>query len=455
MAREFERLDIQGIVFSGYGHLPCAVYQMLRITDPHAARAWLAQLVGKITDARGKKVTCNHNVAFTARGLKNLGVDDETLATFAWPFRDGMTSDHRQRILGDTQVNEPSQWRWGNDAVPVDILLMIFAANEDDLKTEEGETEKYIASGIGVELVARLEAGRQPDSREHFGFNDGIAQPVIEGGHDPKANQLEIKPGEILLGHEDDYGVSSPSPTVNAARDPKKLLPDAGKDRRDLGFNGTYLVFRQMEQDVPAFWNFVDQDHSDPTKLAAKMVGRWPSGAPLAKHPDADPNAATGMLSSDDDFDYQADPNGTKCPIGSHIRRTNPRDTLGPDPDTAKKSANRHRLLRRGRSYGHRLEDPRKSDGKERGLNFICIGSDIARQFEFVQQQWVNNTVFGGLYSEVDPLIGDQSRCTGLFTVPGDPLRTRVPNLCRFTTIRGGAYFFLPSLRAIRFLATL
>jgi Dyp-type peroxidase family len=461
MATELERLDIQGIVLSAYAHLPCAAYQLLRITDARAARGWLAKMAEKVTDARGKKGTYNHNVALTATGLRNLGLDEETIARFAWPFRDGMISEHRQRILGDTDVNAPQQWEWGNDQVPVDILLMIFAEDETTLASELLETQKYIAEGIGVQLVKALTAGRQPDTKEHFGFNDGIAQPVIEGSH-RKQHELErigvaevIKQGEVLLGLEDDYGGPSPSPTVAAARDPKKLLRDGQNGQRDLGYNGTYLVFRQMEQDVPAFWNFVDQAHTDSTKLASKLVGRWPSGAPLVKYPDADPHAHDGTLSKDDDFDYQSDTAGVRCPIGSHIRRTNPRDTLGPDPKAAVKSANRHRLLRRGRSYGHRITDPRTADGKERGLHFICVGSDIARQFEFVQQQWVNNTVFGGLYSEVDPLVGDQSRGQGTFTVPGDPLRTRVPNLCRFTKIRGGAYFFLPSLRAIRYLASL
>ena len=452
MATELERLDIQGIVFSGYGHLECSGYQMLRVTDAKAARAWLGWLADKITDGRGKKETCARNVAFTVNGLKALGLDDESLATFAWPFRDGMTSDHRQRILGDTGVNEPKAWEWGSGDNAVDIVLMIFANDVDLLRAELAENEAKFAT-IGVQrVIPNLGGGRHEGTREHFGFNDGIANPTIEGASHDRSD--EVKPGEILLGHEDDYGGPSPSPSVAPARDPKKLLRDAGNGRRDLGFNGTYLVFRQMEQDVPAFWNFVAQSE-DAEKLAAKLIGRWPSGAPLVTHPDNDPHAGTKELSTEDNFDYQSDTAGLKCPIGAHIRRTNPRDTLGPDAETAKKSANRHRLLRRGRSYGHIIEDRTKPDGQQRGLHFICLGTDIARQFEFVQQQWVNNTVFGGLYSEVDPLIGDQTRCNGIFTVPGDPLRTRVPNLCRFTAIRGGAYFFLPSLRAIRYIASL
>jgi deferrochelatase/peroxidase EfeB len=123
-------------------------------------------------------------------------------------------------------------------------------------------------------------------------------------------------------------------------------------------------------------------------------------------------------------------------------------------------TANRHRILRRGRSYGHRPADPRIDDGVDRGLHFLCLNSDIERQFEFVQQTWVNNPVFGGLNGEVDPLIGNISRAetattNALFTVQADPLRSRVHNLQRFVTVKGGAYFFLPSISALRYLGSL
>jgi deferrochelatase/peroxidase EfeB len=141
--------------------------------------------------------------------------------------------------------------------------------------------------------------------------------------------------------------------------------------------------------------------------------------------------------------------------MGSHIRRANPRDALGPDSATALNSANRHRILRRGRSYGHRLDNPMVNDGGERGLHFICLNSDIERQFEFVQQTWINNPVFGGLDGEVDPLVGNLPKGDCIFTVQGQPLRTRVHGLSRFVTVKGGAYFFLPSMRALKYLASL
>jgi Dyp-type peroxidase family len=220
-------------------------------------------------------------------------------------------------------------------------------------------------------------------------------------------------------------------------------------------------VFRQLAQDVAKFWNFLDHEtldrhgRSDPwarDRLGAKFVGRWRSGAPLVLSPKCDDRD----LGSENNFTYfEKDVQGTRCPIGSHIRRSNPRDSLGPETTTALTSANRHRILRRGRSYGPHIENPLVDDGVKRGLHFICLNSDIERQFEFVQQTWINSRVFGGLEGEVDPLIGNLPKGDCIFTVQGEPLRTRVHGLSRFVTVKGGAYFFLPSIKALRYLASL
>jgi Dyp-type peroxidase family len=459
---ELEYRNIQGLIISAYGHLPCATYLLLRVVDGAAARGWLARTVEEITTAERKQERASVNIAFTREGLERLELDAKTIKSFSRAFFEGMATAHRSRILGDAKENEPAHWEWGGSdpKKAVDILLMLFAIDETELDSMLArQRASFFENGI-VELLA-LAAGRQPDNREHFGFADGMGQPAIENTPAAKnagARNL-IKPGEILMGHINTYEKPAEGPVVQAGRDPQGLLPDG-----DLGHSGTYLVFRQLAQNVPALYKFLDDATRTPSgeldseasiRLAAKFVGRWPGGAPLVLSPDKDDPS----LADADDFGYfDRDPHGFACPIGSHIRRANPRDSLGPDTTKALASANRHRILRRGRAYGPRLKDPRVDDGVNRGLHFICLNSDIERQFEFVQQTWINNPVFGGLNGEVDPLVGYQDKLDkgdAKMTVPADPVRTRVHDIPPFVTVKGGAYFFLPSIRALRYLASL
>ncbi|GAC1652524.1 MAG: peroxidase [Herpetosiphon sp.] len=457
--------DIQGLVVSAYIHLQCSAYFLLQIDDPAAARSWLRSLVGTITTAEGKQDHDSLNLAFTHSGLKQLGLDKESLDTFPHAFKDGMASENRARILGDTGDNAPANWRWGGTKNPVDMLLLIYAEQDDQIVADIQRHRDAITRAGGLTIINVLVAGRQPDIHEHFGFADGIGQPVMQGSG-RFARQLrrtghatELQTGEFLLGYPNEYDILSSSPTIGADRDPKGLFESTPDGRHNLGLNGTYLVFRQLAQHVAQFWQFMEQAASvpgttgDPTAsiaLASKCVGRWPSGAPLVLTPDRDDPS----LGSANDFNYATnDPQGLACPIGSHVRRANPRDALGPDPKTALASARRHRILRRGRSYGDRIANPLTDDGAERGLHFICLNADIERQFEFVQQTWINNPVFAGLNNEVDPLVGDQDNTGGTMTIQHDPVRVRVHNLERFVTVLGGAYFFLPSIPAVRFLA--
>jgi Dyp-type peroxidase family len=468
---ELEYQDIQGLVLSGYGHLPCARYLLLRVVHGPAACDWVSRIVDDVTTAERKQDGASVNIAFTHGGLARLGLDADTLRTFPRAFSEGMATPHRSRILGDAREDEPVNWNWGgtDPAKAVDILLLLFAVDEGELDLLLTRHRAAFSQG-GIAEVLALETKLPPDSREHFGFADGVGQPAIENtspGKKAAARNL-LRAGEILMGHVNTYDKPADSPTVHADRDPLQLLSDAplregavnGQPRlRDLGHNGTYLVFRQLAQKVADLYHFLDDATRTPSgqldpdasgRLAAKFVGRWPSGAPLVLAPDKDDPS----LADADDFGYfDQDPRGFACPLGSHIRRSNPRDSLGPNTATALASANRHRILRRGRPYGERLENPRVDDGAERGLHFICLNSDIERQFEFVQQTWINNPVFGGLNGEVDPLVGYVDKGDAIMTVPADPVRTRVHNLQRFVSVKGGAYFFLPGIRALRYLA--
>src|SRR5579864_8457938 len=179
---ELDRKDIQGLVVSSYKHLPCAAFLLFRIADAGRTRSWLTALTGEITASEGRQGDSSINVAFTWTGLKNLGLGQTVLSTFSLPFQEGMGTNHRSRILGDTDRNAPSNWDWGGTATSqVDLLLLLYGKDENVLKSRLLAKREQLAVSGGLAEVAVLEAHRQPDSHEHFGFNDGVGQPVMEG----------------------------------------------------------------------------------------------------------------------------------------------------------------------------------------------------------------------------------------------------------------------------------
>ena len=458
---ELERHDIQGMLLSAYGHLPWSANVLLQIDDPVLARAWLAALYATVTPATGKHHKLSLNVALAYPGLVKLGLDAP--AAFPIAFVDGMATERRANILGDTGTSAPASWEWGTGPATVDVLLMLFTHARDAL-AQTLEEHRAAFAGAGLHEIATLCSQRHPDGKEHFGFSDGISQPAIRNEHRSEPGRRrtnatnDVAAGEFILGCLNEYNLPSDRPLIDAAYDPKRVLAADTDGKRDFGRNGSYLVLRQLEQDVAKFWRFVaaaapnvDDGAKSPQWLAAKFVGRWPSGAPLVKTPHRDDE----RYANENDFGFAADPDGLSCPIGAHIRRANPRDGFANDrPQQSVRRSNRHRLLRRGRSYGPRIEDRFVDDGKSRGLHFIALNSDLERQFEFVHQTWLNNITFCGLANEVDPLVGAQAP-GGLMTIQSVPVRSRVKGFERFVTTKGGAYFFLPSLRALRYLASL
>ena len=450
--------DMQGLILRGYGRLPEACLLLLRVVESGAARTWLAGLVPRLTTARSAPATSAVNVALTVPGMAALGLPGEAAGSFPLEMREGMVTEHRGRVLGDVGESSPDGWEFGGPGTPQPhLLVLVYAAAAAEL-AELVDDLAGTAARTGLEQVRRLETtniGRA----EHFGFRDGISQPLIAGvGRAAPGDDQAVQAGEMVLGYRDEYGLYADRPLVPAEHDPGAVLPAdvEGSGARDLGRNGSYLVLRQLEQDVPAFWRFADEvSGSGRTRLGAKMVGRWPSGAPLVLAPDAD----------DPDFDrdrlnafryHRDDPLGRSCPVASHIRRTNPRESLDPDPGSSGSLAvgKHHRIMRRGRSYGPRLTVEQAlagGDGERRGLYFMCLNTNVARQFEFIQQTWVNSPKFAGLYDEPDPLLAP----SGSFSMPADPVRRRVTGVPRFVTVRGGAYFMLPSVIAVRYLSGL
>ncbi len=451
--KTLERDDIQGIVLSGYVHLPKTAYLLLSIdaSRPAEARAWLGALTDQVTTARKKQDGDSLNVALTFTAFRKLGLDPATLASFPIAFSDGMASTRRAYILSDNDVDASSTWWWGGPTHPVDVLVMVFAETQEAVDALVATLLADAAAHGVTEAAPALHAQLYDTRDEHFGFSDGVAQPILASQRKSKDGVSDgnvVSDGEFVLGYRNEYGFDSDT-------------PDLGPDKT-LGRNGTYLVFRHNTQDVAAFWKFVgDAAGHDAAKreaLAARMVGRWKSGVPLVLAPgesDPDPNPDAKTMPTDA-FGYGDDPKGLKCPFGAHIRRSNPRDGLltSTSPAESVQRVNRHRLLRRGRSFGPRIADPLVDDGKseQRGLHFICLCSDIERQFEFVQQTWINNPVFGQLVGEVDPLVGAQTAGDAVFTIQAEPVRRRVRNMQCFVTLRGGAYFFLPSIKALRWL---
>jgi Dyp-type peroxidase family len=470
--------DVQGMVLKGYGKHPYSATLLLRIDDATQARAWLASAVTRVTTAQQARARGDEpflNVALSRTGLTHLGFSEAALVTFPTAFLEGMASDTRSRILGDDDSSAPTNWTWGGPGKEVDAIALVFAKTPAGLDVAVA-AERAALTGLSP-VVDPILTQLWPDEREHFGFHDGISQPVIEGSpppaHPPAPAPVDaaygdtnvIKAGEFLLGYNNEYEVLPDAVDLPAGSDPGGLLPTfttpAGA-LPDFGHNGTYLVVRQVAQDVAKLWNYLDAATKDAAgqsnsnereKLGAKLVGRWPSGAPMALAPDKDdPTRA-----EENQFLYNAvDPDGFGCPFGAHTRRANPRDTLGDDPAEALKLTKRHRLIRRARSYGPKVDDPLDaSDTRERGLMFMAINANIERQFEFVQQTWIGNPSFNGLYDERDPIFGQPGGPpSGSMTIPRKPVRRSLHGLGGFVTVRGGAYFFLPSLKALRYLAS-
>jgi Dyp-type peroxidase family len=452
--------DVQGLVVRGYGRLPRAAFLLCSVEDDGAARALLGRWAGEITAAARRSDESALNIAFTAPGLQAIGLPKDAIDGFSAPFVEGMTTEHRGRLLGDVGDADPRRWAWGGPDNPaVHVLLLVYARTAELLDRRVTALQE---SAAGALLPLGLLTTDELSPTEAFGFRDGLSQPKMTGVPGATARDRTVPAGEFVLGYPNGYDQLTARPLLAPSADPAGILPRdrGGSGAADLGRNGSYLVFRQLRQDVDAFWSFVRErtlgpdGREDPAaqqRLAAKMVGRWTSGAPLVLAPDGDdPGLA------ENDFGYHAtDPQGLACPLGAHIRRTNPRDSLDPRPGSAEslRVNDRHRLLRRGRSYTITGQSGPGVAPVERGLHFLCLNANLARQYEFVQHTWVNNPAFNGLHDDGDPLVGPRGRRGNTFTEQARPVRRRHRGLPAFVQVRGGAYFFLPGLAAVRYLA--
>ena len=416
-----------------------ARYEFLTFGSPAGARTWLSGLIDKVGTAKAVGLNVADarwvTVGFTWNGLRALGLSEASLATFPEEFRQGMAA--RADILGVTGTNHPEHWVGGLASPSLHAIAILFARDVTERERCRQEHEKYVKQCAGVELLSALDLEAIPPfdyAHEHFGYHDRLSQPVIEGTGDKPTpgSGPPIKAGEFFLGYLDEEGATARMPQPET-----------------LSRNGSYVAYLRMEEHVGAFRDFLRQHGETPERqewVAAKLMGRWRSGAPLVLTPDQDDPTLGADYSRNNDFNFKTmDPHGYGCPLGSHIRRMNPRDTAA--------NMNRRKMIRRGGTYGPALPEGTPDDGIERGIAAFVGCASLVRQFEFAMNVWANDPNFHELGNERDPIFGTQDGTFDM-TIPKRPIRKKIKGLPAFTTIRGGAYFFLPGIKALRYLAS-
>lgn len=537
MKRELELADIQGIVINGYARagFPKARHLFLHIAEAASGRRFLAQIFSSVTtsvrwptesraaeraDGPARNMTVKPkvtlNVGFTLYGLHALGVPVSTLRMMPAEFIEGMAT--RSKILGDVGDSAPGQWdpiwREREGAQPVHVWVTLNAQMQADgspvpeLEEKTAWLRRLCAeSNGGVTILT----GHAPDGRdyqeasavlfrddrgqarvtpnEHFGFHDGIGNPVFDGqleGREERGDMIgggkllpdgswrPLATGEFLLGYPDEAQEIPPAP-----------------EPVEFSRNCTFMVYRKLHENVASFRRYIEEtaalyqahcgmpsrDEARET-IMAKMVGRWSNGVPLMVAPtfresqeflarckmaeqSGDKATVAALLRQYNDFKYRDDPDGIRCPMTSHVRRTNTRDMLDPESDPAKRTGSslndRRRILRRGLPYGEApAGDAGVRDDGDHGIIFIAFCASLFRQFEFVQQQWIQYGLDFNAGNDTCPLSGRHG-ADAKFVIPVDPESGRAPFICsgipQFVTTRGGAYFFVPSITALRMIA--
>lgn len=540
MQRELDLFDIQGNVPRAYGRysFPFSRYFFLHVDNPASGRAFVEEARHLVTTAarwsNDNKPNVTLNIGFTFLGLYALQLPTRTLRSMPFEFIDGMKA--RAHVLGDRAVSPVQEhgdewckhwdpiWRANRSSVTgendVHIWMSMNAqAKEwtdqpvDDLDQQTAWLRDLCGRvGDGVRILgghgrsddADFQSGKAifaglpngakvPTAREHFGFTDGIGDPVFEGQY-PKEDEdrrvigrgkfMEpgkwepLAAGEFVLGYPDE-----------AQELPPAAVPFS------FARNGSFMVYRKLHQNVGSFRQVIEEeaerfakimdvDHAEAVAtLKAKIVGRWPDGVPLAVVPthaewqalrtqrgfdDPDPTKAAeaqyAYLKSSEpvDFRYADDMMGYKCPGGAHLRRVNTRDYLDPlnkpdsdNPNATTQLNKRRRILRRGLPYGDTGIDE-GDDSTEQGVIFMVVNSSIFRQFEFVQQQWIEYGLDFNVGNNTCPLLGNHE-VHKRHLIPSDPNSGKRPyvidKLKTFVETRGGDYFFLPSMSALRMIA--
>jgi Dyp-type peroxidase family len=446
--------DVQGFALKGY-NFPYARYLLLELLHPDSARKFIGAILPHITTGErwDHKPLTTLNVAFTHKGLVTLQLPVATLLSFPVEFQQGMKA--RGDILYDTGLNAPNHWDdvWQTDQVHV--WLAVNAQTPEALSAACVELDSLMHETGGARLLQSQDAAAvfiegKPSTREHFGYTDGFGNPDFKGaerGCVPGQGKLTkeggweaLATGEFLLGYADEAGEIPVAPIPHL-----------------LARNGTFMVYRKLHQNVATFRHYLDTKGAlyagGKEKLASKFVGRWRDGTPVELSPDKADPAIVRDNNQNTNFTYGDDSTGARCPIGAHIRRVNPRDASGFNGQLI----NRRRIMRRGLPYGEYVpEGEAVSDSAEHGIVFMALNASISRQFEFVQQQWIEYGNDAHQGNDKDLMLGNHEG-KGRFVVQGTTDPTNPPFICgglpNFVELRGGDYFFMPSLTALQMIA--
>lgn len=482
--------EIQGLIVRGY-NMKYVRHLIYEIKDAGSIKKTIGKLVSedgadelhitsggpwKTKMVGGKEVSIKPdfaiNISFTYEGLVNLNLpdfSDESFESFH-VFRQG--AGKRAYFIGDTNDSGPSNWDPGFEASRNHFMLSIFAEEKNNLDSTSTKVEELFSDS--AEKLNALDGANFPGGKIHFGYRDGISQPNVFGfpGKKLDGGQYPVAPWNFVLGDNDwplDYHGNRIQPPDTIPKSPlvtKGAAPYKLPKPRVLGLNGSFAAFRVLKQDVYAFESFLEsqKDTIDPELLAAKFCGRWRSGTPLALSPTEDKVIPDEQLNN---FNYMrpkpTDPNvkddpdtvndllGTRCPIGSHMRRNNGRNAPVSSTPTL------HRIIRRGIPYGPQWDPSQGDDGIERGLLGLFICADLSSQFEFLMHDWVNNGDFApDITGTKDPILGANDQKTSQFNLtkgPDTSQTIQIKGFPRFIKTKGSAYVFFPGISALRYIS--
>jgi Dyp-type peroxidase family len=384
----------------------------------------------------------------------NLKLPTAPLLSFPVEFVQGMKE--RGWILFDTGRNSPENWdaMWNEEQVHA--WLGVYAESAPELERRCGELQALMlatrgAAVVGSQDAGLLKIGGDYCNKEHFGYTQGFGNPdylAVERNTQPGQGKLRpygswapIATGELLLGYPDEAGELPAAPIPNL-----------------LAKNGSFMVYRKLHQNVATFRSYLEQQGrlypGGVEKLASKFIGRWRDGTPVELSPDAPDPALVSNPDRNTDFTYGRDLAGARCPLGAHVRRANPRDAFGFHGALV----NRRRITRRGLPYGaYTPEGGPVSDEDEHGMIFMALNVSISRQFEYVCQQWIEYGNDARQGSDKDVLVGNHE-AGETFMIQGTADPRNPPFLCgglpNFVELRGGEYFYVPSITALKMMAT-